>query len=300
MHLLDDAGIPVDSDFSLSYLDGEPCIVIECSSGAKPSRPARNPQYNQLLTLLLSRLASIGVQVTKILLDSKDVAVLPLAKRLVEVGRPYPLNLSTGSAEDLRLAIGRSVERMHQRPGASSGGTRQKRLRVCLSRRIDANEVLTASPAAAATPIDETLLPGLTETQRSYMRTARIGQGEFRKRLLKRYKTRCPVTGLENAELLTASHIKPWHACSNAERLDPENGILLSALADKLFDRGLLSFSDDGFPMLSPWLSPADQVLVNNMLQQQIALTNRNREYLEYHRRAVFKVHSPGSPVSRA
>lgn len=300
MHLLDDAGTPVDSDFSLSYLDGEPCIVIESSGGASATRPRRNPQYNQLVALLLTRLATIGVQITKIFLDSDKVATYPLAERLVQVGRPYPLNLSTVSAEDLRLAIGRSVEKMHQDPGASSGGNRQKRLRVCLSRRIDANEVLMALPVADATPIDETLLPGLTETERSYMRAARIGQGDFRKQLLKRYKTRCPVTGLENAELLTASHIKPWHACSNAERLDPENGILLSALADKLFDRGLLSFSDDGSPMLSPWLSPTDQVLVNNMLQQQIALTNRNREYLEYHRRAVFKVHSPGSPVSRA
>jgi len=131
------------------------------------------------------------------------------------------------------------------------------------------------------------------------MRTARIGQGDFRDQLLERYAARCPVTGIENVELLIASHIKPWHACSNAERLDPANGILLSALADKLFDRGLLSFSDDGEAMLSPLLSAGDQLLVNTMLRGKPPLTDRNRGYLDYHRRAVFRASAETSSVSR-
>jgi hypothetical protein len=299
MHLLDHAGTPVDSDFSLGFLNGEPCIVIESSGGASSTRPRRNPEYNQLVALLLVRLRAARVHITRIFLDSAKVAELPLSERLVEFGQPYPINLAGEEPEDLRKAIGRSVALMHRDPGASSSGNAQKRLRICLSRRVEADELVTASPANSAVPEDVSLLPGLTETERAYMRTARIGQGDFRDQLLKRYGARCPVTGIENTELLIASHIKPWRACSNAERLDPENGILLSALADKLFDRGLLSFSDDGGSILSPLLSTADQLVVSKMLQRKPALTERNREYLDYHRRAVFQATAGASPSSR-
>lgn len=299
MHLLDDAGAAIDSDFSLGFLNGEPCIVIESSGGASSTRPRRNPHYNQLVAVLLSRLRTSEVHITRIFLDSAKVAARPLSERLVELVQPYPINLAGVDPDELRKAIGRSVALMHRDPGASSAGNAQKRLRICLSRRVEAEELVTASPANSAMSDDESLLPGLTETERAYMRTARIGQGDFRDQLLKRYDARCPVTGIENTELLVASHIKPWHECSNAERLDPDNGILLSALADKLFDRGLLSFSDDGGSILSPQLSASDQILVSKMLQRKPALTHRNREYLDYHRRAVFQATAGASPSRR-
>jgi putative restriction endonuclease len=54
---------------------------------------------------------------------------------------------------------------------------------------------------------------------------------------------RCPITGLEQPELLRASHIKPWADCAtDAERLDVFNGLLLGAHIDAAFDSALISF----------------------------------------------------------
>jgi len=53
------------------------------------------------------------------------------------------------------------------------------------------------------------------------VRRARLGQGRFREGLMGVWGGRCAVTGVDLPPLLTASHIKPWRAASNPERLDP-------------------------------------------------------------------------------
>ena len=131
--------------------------------------------------------------------------------------------------------------------------------------------------------------PGLGDTEREYLRAARLGQGDFRKALLKFHRECCPVTGISNTELLVASHIKPWGVCTNSERLDPNNGILLSALVDRLFDRGLITFKDDGAMLVSQRLSRADRKLCNMDAAKPIKLSEKNRHYLAYHREIEFK-----------
>ena len=68
----------------------------------------------------------------------------------------------------------------------------------------------------------------LTETERISLIKSRVGQGLFRDNLLKKYDSTCIVTGINEKRLLIASHVKPWAACSNEERLSVENGLLLS------------------------------------------------------------------------
>src|SRR4051812_35205981 len=63
------------------------------------------------------------------------------------------------------------------------------------------------------------------------------------------------MTGITERALRRASHIKPWADCTDAQRLDVHNGLLLSALWDAAFDRGLISFADDGTVLASPALS---------------------------------------------
>jgi predicted restriction endonuclease len=63
---------------------------------------------------------------------------------------------------------------------------------------------------------------------------------------------RCALTGCDLKQVLIASHAKPWADCSNKERLDEYNGLLLAAQVDKLFDCGLISFADDGALLLKP------------------------------------------------
>lgn len=82
------------------------------------------------------------------------------------------------------------------------------------------------------------------ETEYEVLAKARIGQGKFRADLVATWRKGevCALTGLAVPEMLIASHITPWRESSNKERLDPMNGLLLAAHADKLFDRFLMSF----------------------------------------------------------
>ncbi|MYM58812.1 HNH endonuclease [Vibrio sp. OCN044] len=85
----------------------------------------------------------------------------------------------------------------------------------------------------------------ITGTEKEQLITARKGQGRYRKNL-ERIETCCRVTGLKQKSFLIASHCKPWRDCNNQERLDGNNGLLLSPHIDKLFDKGWISFAQNG------------------------------------------------------
>jgi hypothetical protein len=96
-------------------------------------------------------------------------------------------------------------------------------------------------------------LPRTTEAERLMIQ--RIGQDVFRDALMRYWDGRCPMTGITEPGLLRASHIVPWADCTDAQRLDVHNGLLLFALRDAAFDRGLISFADDGTVLATPRLS---------------------------------------------
>lgn len=96
-------------------------------------------------------------------------------------------------------------------------------------------------------------LPRATEAERVVIQ--RIGQDVFRSALIDYWGGCCPITGITEPGLLRASHIVPWVDCSDEQRLDVHNGLLLSALWDAAFDRGLISFADDGKVLASGNLS---------------------------------------------
>lgn len=80
--------------------------------------------------------------------------------------------------------------------------------------------------------------------ERTATRRERLGQGLFRDAVLSAYDFRCCITGLAVAGLLNASHIVPWrHDPDN--RLNPANGLCLSALHDRAFDKGFITIRDD-------------------------------------------------------
>ena len=83
----------------------------------------------------------------------------------------------------------------------------------------------------------------ITGKTREQLVRVRVNQSVFREIVLANYNQRCALTGIDIPELLVASHIIPW-ASNVEERMNPKNGICLSALYDKAFDRGLISFSD--------------------------------------------------------
>jgi hypothetical protein len=93
------------------------------------------------------------------------------------------------------------------------------------------------------------------------------------------------LTGITEPALLRASHIVPWADCTDAQRLDVHNGLLLSALWDAAFDRGLISFADDGTPLASPELSEtARKALGIATVPPLTELRDAHRTNLAFHR----------------
>lgn len=133
--------------------------------------------------------------------------------------------------------------------------------------------------------VDTLGVEGLT---RKALVNQRINQSAFRKLLLRRYGS-CCLCGVQNPELLTASHIKPWAESTPDERTDVNNGFLLCPNHDKLFDAGYISFDDDGTIILSETLSKNDEELLHVSSDMIIKLTEKNRRYLEYHRVNILK-----------
>lgn len=98
-------------------------------------------------------------------------------------------------------------------------------------------------------PQERTVPPNVTE--RTGLLTTRVGQGAYRKSIIHRWEYKCAVTGFNKLDILIASHIVPWCDSNDNERLDVDNGILLSPTYDALFDRHLISFEDCGKIILS-------------------------------------------------
>ncbi len=126
----------------------------------------------------------------------------------------------------------------------------------------------------------------------------RKGQDYFRRMILANYDSRCSLTGIDIPQLLIASHIIPWEDKSHKkDRLNPENGICLSALYDKAFDKGLITFSPDDYTViLSSALREYQSreyydkhfgIIAGRKLTLPIEYSP-NREFLAYHKSHVF------------
>lgn len=130
----------------------------------------------------------------------------------------------------------------------------------------------------------------LQETEKEALIFARRGQGLF-KNNVQRLEQRCRVTHVDRLEHLRASHIKPWRDSNNQERLDGENGFLLTPTIDHLFDRGFVSFEDNGTLLISP---VAHKPSLERMGIATITMVNVGRfsdgqkRHLDFHRSFVF------------
>jgi HNH endonuclease len=129
------------------------------------------------------------------------------------------------------------------------------------------------------------------ETEREALVMARRGQGRFKQNVL-RLESRCRITGVDKVEHLIASHCKPWRDCdSHRERLDGENGLLLTPSIDHLFDRGFITFESNGRLLISEVAHkeslrrmgvPVDEV------KNVGGFSEGQSRYLEYHRENLF------------
>lgn len=118
---------------------------------------------------------------------------------------------------------------------------------------------------------------------------SRRGQGLF-KANVRLNETGCRVTGVTDPQHLRASHIKPWRDSTDEEKLNGCNGLLLAPHIDHLFDKGHISFSDDGDLLISPKID--QRVLVKWNIPSVLNVGPFNAlqaRFLKVHRQSVFK-----------
>lgn len=130
------------------------------------------------------------------------------------------------------------------------------------------------------------------QTEKTVLQSIRQGQTYFRKLLLQEMK-RCPITGIDDKRLLIASHIKPWAYSNNSERVNVKNGLLLSPLFDKLFDKGigLITFTLEKELLISKKLSKDNMKKLNiypNQIIRNLDIVGRE-EFIEFHRKYIFQ-----------
>jgi hypothetical protein len=118
---------------------------------------------------------------------------------------------------------------------------------------------------------------------------SRRGQGIFKSNV-KHFEKKCRVTGVSEKQHLIASHIKPWRYSDDQEKIDGENGLLLAHHIDHLFDRGFISFAENGDLMVSNRVNPRVLEAWNINPKTNVGgFTAKQNEYLHFHRERVFK-----------
>ncbi|CAN5843329.1 HNH endonuclease [soil metagenome] len=169
-------------------------------------------------------------------------------------------------------------------------------LELLQSNRInETNESVIADPVVLIEWEDELQTSIITndsisETTRKALVQARRGQGKFKENVA-RFERECRITHVHNRTHLVASHIKPWRESDDEERLFGGNGLLLTPSIDHLFDRGFISFGDDGEVLVSPVADleslPRMGVICDGPLFAGRFNTDQ-QHFLDYHRKEIF------------
>lgn len=212
----------------------------------------------------------------------------------------------TSSSVAIRLTNFAHIDPYHQKRGITgmSGGRKQvepiwdefsnnKDKLLFESERILAERENTTIEAKFAK-----ILEGVKELKgESKMRLVktRVNQDVFRQIVIANYNSKCAITGIDIPELLVASHIIPWSQ-NKEERLNPENGICLSALYDKAFDKGLIGLNENYEVLISSQLKKKqDNAYFSKYFAQldkfKISIPQKylpKKEFLLYHLNEIF------------
>lgn len=132
----------------------------------------------------------------------------------------------------------------------------------------------------------------IPQTERTALVQARRGQGLFRDNV-RSIERACRITRVARVEHLIASHIQPWRDSNNQQRLDGENGLLLTPTVDHLFDKGFISFENTGQLIVSPVADPVSLKCMGVDRDARVnvgAFSQGQRQYLEFHRENVLRM----------
>ncbi|WP_337842485.1 HNH endonuclease [Rheinheimera sp.] len=138
-------------------------------------------------------------------------------------------------------------------------------------------------------------VPNYSSTTKESVVQVRIGQAYFRNAVLSAYNNRCCITGLTVPKLLIASHIVPWSE-DVKHRLNPQNGLALSALHDKAFDLGMLTIDEQYRVVVSAKLKlhrdEFFQAAIQSVHGKKMFMPEKfspNTEFLALHRDTIFE-----------
>jgi len=129
------------------------------------------------------------------------------------------------------------------------------------------------------------------DTSRKVLQNARLNTDSLRKLAMDRDESKCRICSIDNPDLLVCSHIKPWR--DGEGRLDLDNVLMLCVFHDRLFDRGLISFNNDGSIVVSTQVDLENRMirllLENTEVLQIQSNTEKVCEYLDYHRTNILR-----------
>lgn len=235
-----------------------------------------------------SRLLEFGVaesddRVLQRARDRHQAAILLAAKY------PMPPHLLSAHSEPAVEYCWRYLDSTEPVPRPSAHGSQSERLAVHSNRDDGVLEDEAQRRIADRTDI------GPREKER--LIKARVGQGIFR-RNVKFVECSCRVTGVRDLRHLRASHVKPWRLASDEEKLDGCNGLLLAPHIDHLFDRGFISFTDDGSLLVSRNLDRTVLEFWHLPLPVNVGeFRPEQRKYLHFHRSEIFEKAAGIGPI---
>lgn len=129
----------------------------------------------------------------------------------------------------------------------------------------------------------------ISDTDRDAIIRARRGQGLFKQRV-NVIEKKCRITGVDKLVHLVASHCKPWRHATHDERLDGENGLLLTPSIDHLFDRGFIGFEDSGVLIVSPAAHRPSLERMGVEMNRVVNVgdfTDGQKRFLDFHRNSI-------------
>lgn len=133
------------------------------------------------------------------------------------------------------------------------------------------------------------LIPVLTETEATARRTMRVENEKFKAIVAPHWNDKCALCGIELPELLRASHAKPWRECTEEERLDSYNGLLLCRNHDALYSKGYITFDGTGLIHISNRIPTMNYAMYDIHAKMRVLRTEKNKPYFRWHRKYIFK-----------
>lgn len=256
--------------------------------------------------------AGAGVVVGGQLFHSSNMGLFP--KRMHKGKNPVPFGI--GLTFESQVALERCLDFLEQGVGAELQVPTSSAMEPAATRMDASKPPVSAAaehPDSAAVPDPELLAKGwplpaaplLVDDEIAGVdgfepaapgqdvwaqTTRRVGHDGFRRALEQYWGGACAFSGVANAAMLRASHIKPWSVCDPEEQTSVFNGLLLAAHWDAAFDRGLITLDGAGQVLVSPLLAVADAALlgIEAGMRLRKPLQPQHQVFMAYHRQHVF------------